>query len=278
MNLALDKGLNEIYKDTMSNKPKKRTPQNPVTKARTDRTFAFIDNAISYWSPEYLSEISGISLRQIYRWKNREVLPYKKSLEKLAQSFGIAWEDIVNYGDDPNIFKKEQKEIRPERPRESTETQQKWALPFYKCIIKQESLSDDVVPDEDIEGNITIDNGMMYKYILEKKFYSKTWFDESWLYEIGTDPEELFFIKCFEDMHPTIPINSIVMVDKGQYTLTSDRIYLIGHENNVFIRRIVLDKLPNLQLISDNKSLEIINTTIEKVKFLGRCIWFSAFL
>ncbi len=100
-------------------------------------------------------------------------------------------------------------------------------------------------------------------------------FRRDWLTRKG-NPEQMVLMEVMGDsMEPTIQEGDVVLVDQSQQELYAGRIYALGVEDTVLVKRI--EKHPHkLVLISSNPSYSPIylqGDEIENVRIIGRVIW-----
>jgi hypothetical protein len=76
-----------------------------------------------------------------------------------------------------------------------------------------------------------------------------------------------------DSMEPTLCDGDIVFIDKSKTKYNSNNIYVILFENALFVKRLKKDKdSKNINIISDNKEYNTINTHQNNIEVLGKIV------
>lgn len=102
-------------------------------------------------------------------------------------------------------------------------------------------------------------------------------FSAKWLASKGAVRSMVVMSVSGDSMEPEIRAGDTVLIDRGQDEVINRKIYAVGIEDTIFIKRV--EKHPGkLVLCSDNRAYAPIyvgNDDIDKVRIIGRVLWSS---
>jgi phage repressor protein C with HTH and peptisase S24 domain len=101
-------------------------------------------------------------------------------------------------------------------------------------------------------------------------------FDPSWIRDVTRSPPEMLFLArgLGDSMSPTLLDNDIVIVDRGQRTLTQqDRIWAVTYGELGMIKRVRRRPDGTILLMSDNTTVPPIEASAGEVNIVGRIVW-----
>ncbi|WP_457798139.1 S24 family peptidase [Methylocystis sp. S23] len=188
------------------------------------------------------SRISGISVRNLTRYANENVVPGMKMMEKLAKALNM---DVsVLMGEDVSAI------------RQDIDVSDPISIPLL---------------------SVTASAGHGAKNDAQRGEASFS-FSRARLRELGANTSRVEFIKARGDsMEPTIKDGSIVLVDRSQKEIVGDAIYVVSIDENVLIKRVQRQIDGTLTLISDNSAvyppLRLSKADAEQLRVHGRVFW-----
>lgn len=116
--------------------------------------------------------------------------------------------------------------------------------------------------------------------VLSESINHWLYFDREWLRrEVGVSPSRLALIKAAGDsMAPTIEDGDLLLVDVQENRWKSDGVYVIGVEDEVWVKRLAKRLDGGLVISSDNPRYAHTTDTIERadirsVRLVGRVVW-----
>lgn len=116
--------------------------------------------------------------------------------------------------------------------------------------------------------------------VVSERLSQWIYFRRAWLREsLGVNPSRLSVITARGDsMAPTIRDGDLLIVDTGERRWTRDGIYVIGVEDDLWVKRVDRLRTGGLVLSSDNPEHKHGTETITKaeistVRFIGRVVW-----
>ena len=113
-------------------------------------------------------------------------------------------------------------------------------------------------------------------FIEECGEHSPRVFDPSWIRDVTRSPPEMLFLArgLGDSMSPTLLDNDIVIVDRGQRTLTQqDRIWAVTYGELGMIKRVRRRPDGTVLLMSDNTTVPQIEASAGEVNIVGRIVW-----
>lgn len=113
-------------------------------------------------------------------------------------------------------------------------------------------------------------------FIEECGEHSPRVFDPSWIRDVTRSPPEMLFLArgLGDSMSPTLLDNDIVIVDRGQRTLTQqDRIWAVTYGELGMIKRVRRRPDGTVLLMSDNTTVPPIEASAGEVNIVGRIVW-----
>ncbi|WP_417842154.1 LexA family transcriptional regulator [Terasakiella sp.] len=189
-----------------------------------------------------LSEILGVSKTGVFNWRSRDVIPYKEVCSTALEK-GITLQWLLTG--------------KGERM-ESGNSAQQLAVPHY--AIQASAGGGALVEAEKIEQHLTL--------------------SRAWLAREGISSSDLIGIYAKGDsMEPTITSGDSLLIDREDNVVGSDGgIYVINYEGELFVKRVQKLLDGRIAVTSDNKhhmSIEISKHDLERLKIIGRVVWFG---
>ena len=135
------------------------------------------------------------------------------------------------------------------------------------------------MPDVDFVQLTELDIGYgmgVGTFIEECGEHSPRVFDPSWIRDVTRSPPEMLFLArgLGDSMSPTLLDNDIVIVDRGQRTLTQqDRIWAVTYGELGMIKRVRRRPDGTVLLMSDNTTVPPIEASAGEVNIVGRIVW-----
>ncbi|RCX07036.1 LexA family transcriptional regulator [Marinomonas foliarum] len=189
-----------------------------------------------------LSEIFGLSKTGVFHWKNRDVIPYKEvCMTALEKGISLEWL-LTGKGD----------------KMETGSTAQQLTIPHY--AIQASAGGGALVEAEPIEQHLSL--------------------SREWLKREGISSKDLIGIYAKGDsMEPTINSGDSLLIDREKNIVGSEGgIYVINFEGELFVKRVQKLLDGRVAVTSDNKnhlSIEISKHDLERLKIIGRVVWFG---
>jgi len=188
------------------------------------------------------ARFSGISVRNLTRYANENVVPGMKMMEKLAKA--LKMDVSVLMGDERQAVIQD------------VDVPDQVAIPFL---------------------SVTASAGHGARNDAQRGEASFS-FPRNRLRELGANSSRVEFIKARGDsMEPTIKDGSIVLVDRSQKEIVGDAIYVLSIGENVLIKRVQRQIDGTLTLISDNSAvyppIRLSKADAEQLRVHGRVFW-----
>ena len=208
------------------------------------------------WTQADLARFASVSVETIKRYENGKTNPTNDNLSKIANALGI---DIKNLYDSvsPSMspsgknLSLSPKNLSPSPPNLKPQNDMIRIPLLHHINASAGSGAINELPKE-------IEHRGFTKEILRESF------------GVVGDYQNLFIIHSFgNSMHPTIPQNALLLVQKGIPLEGQICVARIGEE--MFVKRIA--KLPKIRLLSDNERYDPINITDEMdFEIIGRVV------
>ncbi|APG62150.1 hypothetical protein LPB140_04265 [Sphingorhabdus lutea] len=105
-------------------------------------------------------------------------------------------------------------------------------------------------------------------------------FDPLWLRSKGMRSHKLSMILVEgESMEPTLPNGADILIDHQQSIIENGHIYVLRHEGQILVKRLLRDKNGGLLIRSDNNDYaDIYLTDIDNIQIIGRVIWYGRYI
>ena len=114
-------------------------------------------------------------------------------------------------------------------------------------------------------------------FVLTEKFKGYYAFRKEWLRRVTTSPRHAILMSVRgESMAPTISENDVVLLDTGRRRIFPGKIYAIGINDTIMIKRLEPLLRGTIRVISDNRTeYPPYEAQIRDLKVIGQVIWYA---